>query len=263
MAEPGREPGTANDVLALCTGTMMRKGTCGTLTLNGFGVWVWQLLCLLENKHRNDHMLAFHLRERNKERPEVTCKGSKPNTLPLRALDGPRHLGQGLAPPQLSCWHVMWVMLNVQPGLQPFLEGHRCHKLQEGLKSEFRATCLCAGSSPESAGLQAAPTTCQLRYSADLACSSAHYNLGRCKLRFPVCTGSVIVSAMTKSLFSCTTIPFVHRSEHCSHKKSVFLSAVAMGSSHAGSRFTNKQKVWLMSISSGFPHHTHLNLLTF
>lgn len=38
VAEAGWEPGAANDVLALCTGTMMRKGTCGTLTLNGFGV---------------------------------------------------------------------------------------------------------------------------------------------------------------------------------------------------------------------------------
>ena len=132
-------------------------------------------------------------------------------------------------------------MLSTQPGLQPFLEGYRCHKLQEGLKSEFRAMCLCAGSSPESAGLQAAPRTRQLRYGADLACSSVHYNPGRCELRFPVCTGSVIVSAMTKGLFLCTTIPVVHRSDHCSHKKSVFLSAVVKGSSHAGSSSSQAQ----------------------
>ena len=105
VAEPGWGPGPANDVLALCTGAVTRKGTCGTLTLNGFGVWVWQLLCLLQNKHRNYHMLAFHLRERRKQRPEVTCKGSY--TAPrfaFCALDRSWHWGQALAPSSyLSC----------------------------------------------------------------------------------------------------------------------------------------------------------------
>lgn len=110
----------------------MGKGTCGTLTLNGFGVWVW-------------------------------------STVPV------------------------------------------CRQLSR--------ECWAAGCSQD----PPPKVWCRLGM---LLCTLQMY---RWELHFPVCNGSVIVSAMTKGLFPCTTIPFVHRSEHWSHNKSVFLSPCSSG----------------------------------
>lgn len=43
--------------------------------------------------------------------------------------------------------------------VQPLLEGHGHHRLQEGLKSVFGASWLCAGSSPGRAGLLPGPAS--------------------------------------------------------------------------------------------------------
>lgn len=97
VAEPGWEPGAANDVLALCTGTMMRKGTCGTLTLNGFWIRVWQLLCQTSTEMIVCWLLTWG-RGRREGQALPAKAATQPRALPLSALDGSQHPGQALAP---------------------------------------------------------------------------------------------------------------------------------------------------------------------
>lgn len=89
-AEPRGQPDPTNEVFVLCAGTVVRKRTCGTPT-----EWVAAALSF-GNKHRNDHILAFHLRERKKGRLEVVCRSSCGTHLPACPWERPEQavLGQ-------------------------------------------------------------------------------------------------------------------------------------------------------------------------
>lgn len=107
---------------------------------------------------------------------------------------------------------------NTQPGLQPFIEGHRCYK---------RVGNLSLVSLPERAGLQAAPRTHRLKVWCRFGRYFCELPPRKMQVTFPfiraLCTGFVILSAMTKGSFLCAPIPFVHKSKRCSHEKLVFL----------------------------------------
>lgn len=159
--------------------------------------------------------------------------GTQPHTLSLCAL----------LVPQLPCWQLMWEMLDMQPGLWSVLAAHRCHEWQKS-RNPSREQCTYVRPLFGEHSLWVLLQHLPVKVCAE---SSVCYNPGRRKSHFPICTGSMVVSAVTKGLFSWAALfcRVVHAqcSEHCSHKKPVFLSAVAMGSSYAGSRFMNKKFV--------------------
>lgn len=186
---------------------------------------------------------------------------TKPHTLPLCDLSWPQHPGQALGPSSYPtclagttcewCW-------TCSLACSLFWKGTAVTSYRKGwnLSSEQRA-CVQAALQRVSE-LQAALRTLQLQYGADLTCSSLHYST-----TFPCLYWICNCFCRDKGPVFVYSYSFVHGSEHSSHKKSVFLSAVAMGGSHTGSKFMNKQMMWLMSIRSDFPHHTHLHLFTF
>lgn len=112
-AEPRGQPDPTNEVLVLCAGTVVRKQTCGTPT-----EWVAAALSF-GNKHRNDHILAFHLREKKKGRLEVVCRSSCGTHLPACPWERPEQavLGQ-------SSWvgqgGETWAVLRVLQCLQAY-----------------------------------------------------------------------------------------------------------------------------------------------
>lgn len=159
------DPGTANGVLALCTGSSMMKETCGALILNNFVVWVWQLLCPLENKHRNDPMLGFAPWERKKGRPEGICKGSHPHFVPLcpgQAVSPHRPSADLLADPVRNAGRAAWPGACSSRTQMPWVTG----EFETWAESNVPVCSYSLGS----AGAQAAHSTCQWRSVQGLPC---------------------------------------------------------------------------------------------